>query len=112
MEPRARHVLVGIFVLVLAAFGIGLALWMGSAGPERNAPHYRVMFDEPVTGLSVGSPVLYSGIKVGEWSRCRCTRLIRAGPLHGSASVRRFRFARIRVRGCRLPASRVTPSFN
>lgn len=66
MEPRARHVLVGIFVLVLAAFGIGLALWMGSAGPERNAPHYRVMFDEPVTGLSVGSPVLYSGIKVGE----------------------------------------------
>ena len=66
MEPRARHVFIGLFVFFLAAIGIGFALWLGDARSDRNFHYYRVMFDEPVTGLTVGSAVQYSGITVGE----------------------------------------------
>ncbi len=66
MEPRARHVAIGVFVLFLAALGFGVALWLGDARSDRDFHYYRVMFDEPVTGLSIGSPVQYSGITVGE----------------------------------------------
>ncbi|MBP7655164.1 MULTISPECIES: MlaD family protein [Pseudomonadota] len=66
MEPRAHHVAIGVFVLFLAAIGIGVALWLGDPHSDRDYLFYRVKFDEPVTGLTVGSPVQYSGITVGQ----------------------------------------------
>ncbi len=66
METHARHITIGIFVLFLVAVGFGVALWLGGVRSDREFHYYRVMFDEPVIGLSIGSPVQYSGITVGE----------------------------------------------
>ena len=94
MEPRARHVAIGVFVLFLAALGFGVALWLGDARSDRDFHYYRVMFDEPVTGLSIGSPVQYSGITVGEVAALSLLPRTRAGPSPVCASRPRFRFAR------------------
>lgn len=66
METHARHVAIGLFVLFLGAAGFAVALWLGGGRSDRDFAYYRVMFDEPVNGLSIGSPVQYSGITVGE----------------------------------------------
>lgn len=42
------------------------ALWLGKTGADKAFTDYEVVFDEAVTGLSQGSAVQYSGIKVGD----------------------------------------------
>lgn len=66
METRAHYILVGLFTLGAGIGALLFALWMTGAGSERDVNLYEVMFREPVSGLSVGSPVQYSGIRVGE----------------------------------------------
>ncbi|OXS13558.1 mammalian cell entry protein, partial [Zobellella denitrificans] len=69
METRAHHVLIGVFTLAVAAAVLLFALWLAKAGGERDARRYDILFREPVSGLSVGSAVQYSGIRVGEVER-------------------------------------------
>jgi len=65
METRANYILIGTFTL-LASVGLMLfALWAANYSSEREWRVYRVIFHEPVTGLSEGSSVLYNGIAVG-----------------------------------------------
>ncbi len=66
METRAHYILVGLFTIVAGAGALLFALWMTGAGAAREVNTYDVLFREPVSGLSVGSPVQYSGIRVGE----------------------------------------------
>lgn len=66
METRAHHVLIGLFTLLAAGAAIVFALWLGSAATSREYKEYIVVFNEAVTGLSRGSAVQYSGIKVGD----------------------------------------------
>lgn len=66
METRAHYILVGLFTLIAGAGALLFALWMTGAGAAREVNTYDVLFREPVSGLSVGSPVQYSGIRVGE----------------------------------------------
>ncbi|WP_373186480.1 MlaD family protein [Halopseudomonas sp.] len=66
METRAHHVLIGLFTLLAAGAAIVFALWLGSAATSREYKDYIVVFNEAVTGLSRGSAVQYSGIKVGD----------------------------------------------
>ena len=66
METRAHHVLIGFFTLLVAAAALGFALWLAKAGDDRELRRYDIVFSEPVSGLSVGSAVQYSGIRVGE----------------------------------------------
>lgn len=66
METRAHYILVGLFTLGTGIGALLFALWVTGAGSEREVNYYEVMFREPVSGLSVGSPVQYSGIRVGE----------------------------------------------
>lgn len=66
MEPRAHHVFIGLFVVLLGAIGIGFALWLSDTRSDHDYQYYRIMFDEPVTGLTPGSQVQYSGITIGE----------------------------------------------
>ncbi|WMC10176.1 MlaD family protein [Oceanimonas pelagia] len=66
METRAHHVLIGAFTLLVAAAGLAFVLWLAKTGDERELRRYDILFSEPVSGLSVGSPVQYSGIRVGE----------------------------------------------
>ncbi|NLY64304.1 MAG: MCE family protein [Alcaligenaceae bacterium] len=67
MEPKAHHVLIGIFTVVCTAAALLFALWLGGKSASAvNTRNYIVEFHEGVSGLSTGSAVQYSGIKIGE----------------------------------------------
>lgn len=66
MEPRAHHLLVGLFTLIVAVAAIIFSLWMTKAGRDTANKAYQVVFTEPISGLNRGSAVQYNGIKVGE----------------------------------------------
>lgn len=75
METRAKHVLIGAFVLLVgAAILLGL-LWAGKHTMEREFAFYDVYFREAVTGLAKGSPVQYNGIQIGEVTALRLSRI-------------------------------------
>ena len=65
MSEQARNFRVGVFVLlgILAVGGVAVLL----AGEGLFAPRVRFesYFDEAVTGLEVGSPVRYRGVRIG-----------------------------------------------
>ena len=65
METRANHVLIGAFTLAIILAAVLFALWAAKYTTETSYGEYDVVFQEAVTGLSVGSQVLYSGISVG-----------------------------------------------
>ncbi|MDH1264540.1 MlaD family protein [Pseudomonas sp. GD03944] len=66
MEPRAHHVLIGLFTVITVGAALLFALWLSKAGADREFKEYVVIFNEAVTGLSQGSAVQYSGIKIGD----------------------------------------------
>lgn len=68
MEIKARNVLIGLFVLAVIVGGFGFAYWLNGAGGLGERTAYRIEFDGSVSGLSVGSDVLFNGLKVGEVS--------------------------------------------
>ncbi len=65
METKANYVLIGAFTLLVAIFLLLFGLWAAKYSSERTWQEYEVVFNEAVTGLSVGSPVQYNGISVG-----------------------------------------------
>lgn len=69
METRAHHVLIGLFTAIVVAGLLLFGLWLAGGGFERDADRYDIVFNEEVTGLSVGSSVLYNGIRVGDVER-------------------------------------------
>jgi phospholipid/cholesterol/gamma-HCH transport system substrate-binding protein len=66
METRAHHVLIGVFTLLVVVGFLVFIYWAGQFAGDRRFAYYDAMFEEAVTGLTTGSPVLYLGIKVGE----------------------------------------------
>ncbi|NYT63736.1 MCE family protein [Alcaligenaceae bacterium] len=66
METRAHHVLIGLFIVILTAAALLLALALNKPGTNESPTYYKVLFNEAVRGLSKGSVVQYSGIKVGD----------------------------------------------
>ncbi len=66
MEPRAHHVLIGLFTVIVAGAALLFALWLGKSYQHVDLQNYTVIFNETVRGLSKGSAVQYSGIKVGD----------------------------------------------
>lgn len=66
MEPRAHHVLIGLFTVIAVAAVSLFVLWLGKSPSAAEQRYYSVIFNEAVRGLSVGSAVQYSGIKVGD----------------------------------------------
>lgn len=65
METKANYVLIGAFTIVVSLFLLLFALWAAKYSSDRSWNEYDVVFNEPVTGLSEGSSVLYNGISVG-----------------------------------------------
>ena len=65
METKANFVLIGAFTILVTLFLLLFALWAAKYSSEKDWMQYAVVFEEPVTGLSEGSPVLYNGISVG-----------------------------------------------
>lgn len=85
METRANHVLIGAFTLGVAILAVLFALWAAKYTTEKSFNEYDIVFQEAVTGLSVGSQVLYSGISVGA---VRNLSLVRDDPRKVVARIR------------------------
>lgn len=71
METKARHVLVGAFIVSAFIVLVALVVWLGNGSIDRDYQYYEVVFEDQVSGLSPGSPVEYSGITVGDVQRLR-----------------------------------------
>ncbi|SDS36917.1 phospholipid/cholesterol/gamma-HCH transport system substrate-binding protein [Pseudomonas asplenii] len=66
METRAHHVMIGLFSVLVVLAALGFGLWLAKSSVDTAFKDYEVVFNEAVSGLSRGSPVQYSGIKVGD----------------------------------------------
>ncbi len=66
METKANTALIGAFTLVVLAFGFVFVYWLARGAGESADAHLTVIFEDPVTGLSVGSQVVFNGIKIGD----------------------------------------------
>ncbi len=71
METRARHVLIGLFTVIVVTAGLLFGLWLARTSTDRAFHDYEVVFNEAVTGLSQGAAVQYNGIKVGDVTRLK-----------------------------------------
>jgi len=66
METRAHHVLIGLFTVIVVTAALLFGLWLAKSSVDTEFKDYEVVFNEAVSGLSKGSSVQYSGIKVGD----------------------------------------------
>lgn len=69
MEPRAHHVLIGLFTVLVVSAALVFAIWLSKHSADQQYNEYSVVFNETVNGLSRGSAVQYSGITVGDVQR-------------------------------------------
>ena len=69
METRANYVLIGAFTLVASIALLLFCRWPAKYSSDRSWQNYTNVFDEAVTGLSVGSPVQFNGIAIGSIQR-------------------------------------------
>ncbi|HSC56528.1 MAG TPA: MlaD family protein [Nitrospira sp.] len=65
MEPKVNYIVVGAFVVVLAAAVLGVVLWLGKSDYRGVYDRYYAYMRESVSGLSVNSAVKYRGVDVG-----------------------------------------------
>ncbi|HTN32737.1 MAG TPA: MlaD family protein [Marinobacter sp.] len=66
MEPKAHHAIIGLFTIIAFAAALIFALWLGKSNADREWTYYQIGFDQAVSGLAKGNPVLYSGVHVGD----------------------------------------------
>lgn len=66
MEPKAHHLVIGLFTVAVFAAALLFALWLGKSNTDRDWAWYEIGFDYAVSGLSKGNPVQYSGVGIGE----------------------------------------------
>lgn len=68
MIRKANKALIGAFVAgAIALFIIAIAVF-GSGAIFRNSDKYLIFFDGSVKGLSVGAPVIFRGVRIGNIS--------------------------------------------
>ena len=66
METRARYALIGLFTIAVALSGFAFVYWIQNTGGISQKTAYRVRFEGSVSGLLIGSSVLFNGVRVGE----------------------------------------------
>jgi phospholipid/cholesterol/gamma-HCH transport system substrate-binding protein len=65
MEIHARYTLIGSFVLAFALGMFGFVYWIQNTGGLGQRATYQIRFGQPVSGLTIGSSVLFNGIRAG-----------------------------------------------
>ncbi len=65
MSKPANKKLIGVFVVVAIGLVVGAVLLLGSGRFFHHYPKYVMYFEGSVQGLSIGSPVVFRGVKVG-----------------------------------------------
>lgn len=73
MEDRAKFALIGMFTFAVVAAAFVFIYWIHNAGTSKETQPYLVVFEGSVSGLRVGGPVLFNGIRVGEVTEMRLT---------------------------------------
>ena len=68
MEDKAKYLLVGLFTFAVIAAAFVFVYWLHNSSGRKETAEYRVIFDGSVSGLRVGGPVLFNGIRVGQVS--------------------------------------------
>jgi phospholipid/cholesterol/gamma-HCH transport system substrate-binding protein len=66
METRARYALIGLFMLAVIIASFAFVYWLENKGGFAQRETYQIRFQGSVSGLLVGSAVLFNGIRVGE----------------------------------------------
>ena len=66
MSTQVNKTVVGIFMVSAIALLVAAILILGSGKFFRDRPTFVMFFKGSVSGLSVGSPVVFRGVKVGE----------------------------------------------
>ena len=66
METKANYVLVGIFTMAVLLASFGFVYWIARGSNSAEAAKLEIRIPGSVTGLTVGSLVLFNGIKVGD----------------------------------------------
>lgn len=66
METRARYALIGLFMFAVILVSFGFVFWLQNKGGFGERTSYRIQFESSVSGLLVGSSVLFNGIRVGD----------------------------------------------
>ncbi len=66
METRANYLMVGGFVLTLAVGLLVFVMWLAKFQFDTQFSRYDIHYEGSVTGLKIGSPVRYRGVRVGE----------------------------------------------
>ena len=66
METRARYALIGLFMLAVILASFAFVYWLENKGGFGERDTYDIHFQSPVSGLLVGSAVLFNGIRVGD----------------------------------------------
>lgn len=66
MEPKAHHVIIGLFTLITLIAALGFSLWLAKSSADREWAYYEIVYDHAVGGLAKGNPVLYSGVEIGD----------------------------------------------
>lgn len=65
MSGKANPTWIGAFVLGALALAVGAVVVLGSGRFFQERQPFVLFFDEAVTGLSVGAPVIYQGVEIG-----------------------------------------------
>lgn len=66
METKANTALIGAFTLIVLALAFVFVYWLARGTDKGATAPITVIFEDPITGLGVGSQVVFNGIKVGE----------------------------------------------
>ncbi len=66
MSTRANYFKIGLFILMGMALLVGGLIVLGMGAMGQKTLMLETYFDESVQGLSVGSPVLLRGVKIGQ----------------------------------------------
>jgi phospholipid/cholesterol/gamma-HCH transport system substrate-binding protein len=64
METDKRYFLEGLFIIVILVAAALFAVWLTTSGHRDDVP-YRIHFTESVSGLTIGDPVKFHGVDVG-----------------------------------------------
>ncbi|EIK97603.1 hypothetical protein PMM47T1_07451 [Pseudomonas sp. M47T1] len=104
METRAHHVLIGLFTVLVVVGALLFGLWLAKSSVDSAFNDYEVVFNEAVTGLSRGSSVQYSGIKVGDVTQLRLDpkdprRVLARIRLAGETPVKQDTMAKLALNG-------------
>ncbi|WP_136656883.1 MlaD family protein [Nitratireductor sp. XY-223] len=65
METKANYTLVGFFTILVMAAAFGFVYWMATFGKSGQMAQLEIRIPGSASGLSVGAPVLFNGIRVG-----------------------------------------------